>query len=236
MYLVRDLISLGINVREETKIKVRQPISEAILDGKNKNIIGDLTELIKEELNVKEIKFVDDLSIYMNYEVKPNFKVCGPLLGSSIKSFQGYVKNFNYGDIKNLEEGNEVKINLDGKEITITYDMLDVRITSKEGFNSTHEGNNFIVLNTTLNKDLINEGIARELISKIQQLRKNKDFNIVDRINIYYSHNDEIEEAIEEYRDMIMKDTLAEQIDERNDLTEEFNINGIEVKLDVARR
>lgn len=236
MDLVRDLISLGRNVREETKIKVRQPISEAILDGKNKNIIGDLTELIKEELNVKEIKFVDDLSIYMNYEVKPNFKVCGPLLGSSIKSFQGYVKNFNYGDIKNLEEGSEVKINLDGKEITITYDMLDVRITSKEGFNSTHEGNNFIVLNTTLNKDLINEGIARELISKIQQLRKNKDFNIVDRINIYYSHNDEIEEAIEEYRDMIMKDTLAEQIDERNDLTEEFNINGIEVKLDVARR
>lgn len=236
MDLVRDLISLGRNVREEAKIKVRQPISEAILDGKNKNIIGDLTELIKEELNVKEIKFADDLSIYMNYEVKPNFKVCGPLLGSSIKSFQGYVKNFNYGDIKNLEEGNEVKINLDGKEITITYDMLDVRITSKEGFNSTHEGNNFIVLNTTLNKDLINEGIARELISKIQQLRKNKDFNIVDRINIYYSHNDEIEEAIEEYRDMIMKDTLAEQIDERNDLTEEFNINGIEVKLDVARR
>ena len=236
MDLVRDLISLGRNVREEAKIKVRQPISEAILDGKNKNIIGDLTELIKEELNVKEIKFADDLSIYMNYEVKPNFKVCGPLLGSSIKSFQGYVKNFNYSDIKNLEEGNEVKINLDGKEITITYDMLDVRITSKEGFNSTHEGNNFIVLNTTLNKDLINEGIARELISKIQQLRKNKDFNIVDRINIYYSHNDEIEEAIEEYRDMIMKDTLAEQIDERNDLTEEFNINGIEVKLDVARR
>ena len=236
MDLVRDLISLGRNVREEAKIKVRQPISEAILDGKNKNIIEDLTELIKEELNVKEIKFVDDLSIYMNYEVKPNFKVCGPLLGSSIKSFQGYVKNFNYGDIKNLEEGNEVKINLDGKEIRITYDMLDVRITSKEGFNSTHEGNNFIVLNTTLNKDLINEGIARELISKIQQLRKNKDFNIVDRINIYYSHNDEIEEAIEEYRDMIMKDTLAEQIDERNDLTEEFNINGIEVKLDVVRR
>jgi len=236
MDLVRDLISLGRNVREEAKIKVRQPISEAILDGKNKNIIGDLTELIKEELNVKEIKFADDLSIYMNYEVKPNFKVCGPLLGSSIKSFQGYVKNFNYGDIKNLEEGNEVKINLDGKEITIIYDMLDVRITSKEGFNSTHEGNNFIVLNTTLNKDLINEGIARELISKIQQLRKNKDFNIVDRINIYYSHNDEIEEAIEEYRDMIMKDTLAEQIDERNDLTEKFNINGIEVKLDVARR
>ena len=114
--------------------------------------------------------------------------------------------------------------------------MLDVRITSKEGFDSTHEGNNFIVLNTKLNKELVNEGIARELISKIQQLRKNKDFNITDRINIYYSHNDQIEEAILEFRNMIMKDTLAEQIAEKNDLNEEFNINGITVKLDVSRR
>ncbi len=236
MDLVRDLISLGRNVREEAKIKVRQPISEAILDGKTKDVIGDLTDLIKEELNVKEIIFVDDLSIYMNYEVKPNFKVAGPMLGSSIKSFANYVKNFDYNDIKDLKEGKESEINIDDKEINVTYDMLDVRITSKEGFDSTHEGNNFIVLNTTLNQDLINEGIARELISKIQQLRKNKDFNIIDRINVYYSHNEEISEAIEEYRDMIMKDTLAEQIDERNDLTEEFNINGIMVKLGVERR
>ena len=114
--------------------------------------------------------------------------------------------------------------------------MLDVRVTSKDGFNSTHEGNNFIVLNTKLTKELINEGVARELISKIQQLRKNKDFNIIDRINIYYSHNDEFEEAIMEYRDMIMKDTLCDQISEKNDLEEEFNINGLEVKLDVERR
>ena len=236
MDLVRDLISLGRNVREEAKIKVRQPISEAILDGKNENVIGDLTDLIKEELNVKEIKFVDDLSTYMNYEIKPNFKVCGPILGSDIKAFAEYIKKYTYVDIKSLESGNTIKFKLNDRDIELTYDMLDVRITSKEGFDSTHEGNNFIVLNTKLNKELVNEGIARELISKIQQLRKNKDFNITDRINIYYSHNDQIEEAILEFRDMIMKDTLAEQIAEKNDLNEEFNINGITVKLDVSRR
>ena len=236
MDLVRSLISLGRNVREETRIKVRQPISEAILDGKTETIIGDLTELIKEELNVKEIKFVEDLSVYMNLELKPNFKVCGPILGSDIKAFAEYIKKFTFVDVKSLEAGNTIKFKINDKDIELTYEMLDVRISSKEGFNSANESNNFIVLNTKLNKDLIREGIARELISKIQQIRKNKDFNIIDRINIYYSHNDEFEEAIMQYRDMIMQDTLAEQILEKNNLEEEFNINGLEVKLDVERR
>ena len=236
MDLVRDLISLGRNVREEAKIKVRQPISEVIIDGKNKDIIGDLTDLIKEELNVKEIVFADDLSTYMNLELKPNFKVCGPLLGPDIKEFAEYIKRFDFADLKSLENGNTIKFKINDKDIELAYDMLDVRITSKEGFDSTHNENNFIVLNTKLTSSLINEGIARELISKIQQLRKAKDFNIIDRINIYYSNNDTIAAVIEEYRDMIMSDTLCVQITEKNDLTEEFNINGIEVKLDVERR
>ena len=236
MDLVRNLISLGRNVREEAKIKVRQPISEAILDGKTENIIGDLTELIKEELNVKEIKFVEDLSVYMNLELKPNFKVCGPILGPDIKAFAEYIKKFTFIDVKSLESGNTIKFKINEKDVELTYEMLDVRISSKEGFNSANEANNFIVLNTKLNKDLIREGIARELISKVQQIRKNKDFNIIDRINIYYSHNDEFEEAIMQYRDMIMQDTLADQILEKNDLEDDFNINGLEVKLDVERR
>ena len=236
MDLVRDLISLGRNVREEAKIKVRQPLSEAIIDARNKNIIDDLTDLIKEELNVKEIKYVDDLSTYMNFEIKPNFKVCGPILGPDIKAFAEFIKQFSYVDVKSMESGNTIKFKINDKDIELTYDMIDVRTSSKEGFNASHNEKNFIVLNTKLNKSLINEGIARELISKIQQLRKNKDFNITDRINIYYSHNDEFEKAIMEFRDMIMQDTLCEQLLEKNDLQEKFNINGIEVMLDVERR
>ena len=236
MDLVRDLISLGRNVREEVKIKVRQPIKEVILDGKNKEVIGDLVDLIKEELNVKEVNFADDLSIYMNYEVKPNFKVCGPILGKNIKDFAEHVKEFTAYDIKSLENGNTIKFTVNGKEVEVTYDMLDVRVSSKEGFDSTHNGENFIVLNTKLNQDLVNEGIARELISKIQQLRKSRDYNVIDRINIYYSRNEEFEAAIDEFRDMIMQDTLCEQMLEKNDLTEEYNLNGITVKLDVEQR
>ena len=95
MDLVRDLISLGRNAREEAKIKVRQPISEIILDGKNENIIGDLTLLIKEELNVKELIFEKDLSKYMNYIIKPNFKECGKVMGPMMKEYSKFLSNLN---------------------------------------------------------------------------------------------------------------------------------------------
>ena len=87
MDLVRDLISLGRNAREEVKIKVRQPISEIIIDGKNKELIGDLTELIKEELNVKNVVFENDLTKYMTLNIKPNFKVCGKMFGKEINNY-----------------------------------------------------------------------------------------------------------------------------------------------------
>ena len=235
MDLVRNLISLGRNAREEVKIKVRQPISEVILDGKNKDIIGDLVELIYEELNVKNVTFVDDLSLYMNFEIKPNFKVCGPKLGPNIKEFSNKVSEFTTEDVKKLEDGEVINIKLSAMDIDVTYDMIDVRISSKEGFNASHENNNFIILNTVLTDDLINEGIVRELISKVQQLRKNKDFDIVDRINIYYEENNEFESAIKNFIDMIKSETLAIELIKKDNLTEIYSLNGIDVKLDVEQ-
>jgi isoleucyl-tRNA synthetase len=98
------------------------------------------------------------------------------------------------------------------------------------------ENNNFIILNTTLTDELISEGNARELISKIQQMRKNKDFNIVDRIDIYYEHNDELEHVLKEHEEFIKKETLCKEFVEKKNLTEEVNINGLVVKLDVVKK
>ena len=176
MDLVRELISLGRNAREEAKIKVRQPISEIILDGKNKEVINDLVDLIKEELNVKNVIFAQDLNEYISYDIKPNFKVCGPILGKNIKEFQDKLKDFTQDNISTLENGNTVTLNISGNDIDITYDMLDIRINSKEGFNASNEGNNFIILNTTLTDELIDEGIVREFVSKVQQIRKTNDY------------------------------------------------------------
>ena len=236
MDLVRSLISLGRNAREEVKIKVRQPISEVVLDAKNKDIIGDLTDLIKEELNVKEIKFTKDLNTYISYEIKPNFKVCGPLLGKNIKEFANIVSNLKDTDISNLEKGSTITLKINDDEVNLTYDMLDVRINSKEGFNAAHENNNFIILNTTLTKELIDEGIVREFISKVQQIRKTNDYEMMDRITIYYSKNDEFEEAIKDYIEFIKKETLSDNLvilDETFENT--YDINGIELGIKLEK-
>ena len=232
MDLVRDLITLGRNVRENVKIKVRQPISEVVLDGKVEKTLGDLVSLIKEELNVKEVVFADNLSEYMNFEVKPNFKVCGPILGKEIGEFSKTLTSLSNEDISKLENGEEISL---GK-YNVTPEMVDIRISSKEGFDVAMENNNFIILNTTLTEDLIEEGIARELISKVQQLRKNKDFNIIDKIDILYEENEELEKVLSKYEEFIKKETLCLNFVKDSNLKEEYNLNGIEVKLDVNKK
>ena len=235
MDLVRNLISLGRNAREEVKIKVRQPISQAILDGKSKKILGDTVELIKEELNVKEILFEDDLSVYMTFEVKPNFKVCGKLFGSSIKEFQTKLMNLTEDEIKSLRNGNPIVMDIDDKNMSITPEMVDIRINAKEGFDAAYMGNDFIILNTNLTEDLIHEGIVRELISKVQQLRKTRDYNVVDRITLYYDSDEEVDKCILEFQDYIMKETLSNNIEKAKDLTEEIDLNGHKCFIDIKR-
>ena len=237
MDLVRELISLGRNAREEAKIKVRQPISEIILDGKNKAIINDLVDLIKEELNVKNVIFTQDLNEYISYDIKPNFKVCGPILGKNIKEFQDKLKDFTQDNISTLENGNTITLNIGGNDIDITYDMLDIRINSKEGFNASNEGNNFIILNTTLTNELIDEGIVREFISKVQQIRKTNDYEMMDNINIYYSHNDDFNKSIKNYIDFIKKETLAIDLIESDENYENtYDLNGIELGIRLEKR
>ena len=235
MDLVRSLISIGRYVREETKIKVRQPLNEALLDGKNKELISDLVPLIEEELNIKNVTFVEDLNEYMNLSVKPNFKVVGKIFGPMIKEFQTKLESLSEEDVNKLQKGTSIIMELGGNDKEITSDMVDIRISSKEGFNVGMENNNFIILNTELTEDLIMEGIAREMISKVQQLRKNNDFDIVDRINIYYNGDEEFVKALNKYEDYIKSETLAIDIITKEDLADKFDLNGHEVYLNVEK-
>ena len=232
MDLVRDLISLGRNAREEDKIKVRQPISEVIIDGKNKAIIGDLVELIKEELNVKEVIFKDDLSEFMTLSVKPNFKEVGKVLGSKMKEFTDILNNLTIDEVNKLNNGENIKVNLDGEFIVEPY-MVDIRYNAKEGFDVATMNNKFIVLNTTLTKELIEEGLARELISKVQNLRKERDFNIVDRINLYYNSDSEVEETINNFMEFIKGETLSVNISKKDNLSTEIDLNGHKTNIDI---
>lgn len=235
MDLVRELISLGRAGREEAKIKVRQPISEVIIDGKHETLIGDLKELIEEELNVKAVTFAPDLSLYMDYNVLPNFKIAGPIFGSNIKLFSEALKNLTGEQIEKLNATKSISLDINGKIEEVTFEMVEIRIASKEGFNANMQNNHFIILNITLNQDLLDEGMARELISKVQQMRKNNEFDVIDRINIYYNGNDEFKRVIEKHNDFIKKETLAEDIIFKNAASEQVNLNGVDVALEVSK-
>ncbi len=228
MDLVRNLVKLGRASRESVRIKVRQPIKEVLIDGKYEEKISDLIPLIKEELNVKEVVFEKDLSQFMNFSLKPNFKVAGPILGSKIKSFGKALNGLNpHETVEKLESGETLKLNLDGEDIEINKDYVMITISSKEGFDVAMENNLFVILDTTLTKDLINEGYAREFVSKVQQMRKNNGYEVLDNINIYYDGSVEIEEAIKEHEGFIKSETLALSIERvEDDSFEKQDLNG----------
>lgn len=235
MDLVRDLISTGRYVREETKIKVRQPISECLIDGKYESILGDLVNLIKEELNVKKVVFVSDLTKYMNFTIKPNFKVCGAMFGPKMKDYQTALNDLNKDDIDLLLKEETITIDFNGGRLDITPDMVDVRIEAKEGFNVGMVNNKFIILNTELTRDLLLEGLARESVSKIQNLRKTTGLEISDRIKLYYNGDDEIKETFNMFKKYIMDETLSVVFEETNDNLDIIDINGHNVGIKIEK-
>ena len=233
MDLVRDLISLGRNIREEVKIKVRQPISEALIDGKNEALIKDLVSLIEEELNVKKVTFITDLNNYMSFTVKPNFKEVGKIFGPKIKEFTELLANLSIEEVNKLQNGEEIEMTISGENYKINSQMIDIRSTSKEGFDVATLNSNFVILNTELTEELILEGIARELISKVQNLRKTKDFEIADRIKLYYNSNEFVDKAIDMYQEFIKNETLSVEITKRDNCPEEVDLNGNIAYIDI---
>ena len=236
MDLIRDLISLGRNVREETKIKVRQPISEVLIDAKNEELISDLVTLIEEELNVKKVTFIKDVSNYMEFMVKPNFKVAGPIFGPNIKEYSSKLNELSMDEIAKLQNGETIKLDVNNNSYDINSELVDIRVSSKEGFNVATLNDNFIILDTNLTKDLILEGIAREMISKVQNIRKENDYNIIDRINLYYKGDEEVDEAVNKFDEFIKKETLAINISVKEGINNSYDLNGHEVFIETEKR
>ena len=165
MDLIRDICSLGRFAREEAKIKVRQPISELILDSNDEKTIGNLQVIIKEELNVKNIIFIKDMDKYMEYIVKPNFREVGKLFGPKVNMFAETLKTLSHDEISKLRN-EEIEIVFDGSTIKVVPNMVDINVKVKEGYCSSNNGKTFVILNTELTDELILEGIARELIRR----------------------------------------------------------------------
>ncbi|MDO4553127.1 MAG: isoleucine--tRNA ligase [Bacillota bacterium] len=235
MDLVRDIVSLGRGAREKERIKVRQPLQEILVDGKYEALIGDLTELMKEELNVKEVVFEKKLDAFMDYRLKPNFKAAGPALGAKVKLFGAALAKAEPGAlVAAMEKDGFAMVEMDGEAVRVDAELVEVQINAREGFTVAMENNLFVVLDTTITPELVSEGLCREMISKVQQLRKQKDFEMMDNIRIYYTAGEAVKEALEKHGAYIMKETLATALVEKEGLPE-FDLNGHKTGIDVER-
>lgn len=236
MDLVKQIATLGRGIREEEGIKVRQPLSEILVDGKYKALISDLTPLIMEELNVKNVVFAEDLTTYMNYVLKPNFRAAGPVLGKKIKAFgKALAAEDPMTFLNELERNGSAKLVLEGEETEITKELVDVQINAKEGFSVAMEGGVFAILDTEITPELEVEGLARELVSKVQQMRKSNDYEMMDHIRIFLDADPAVLHAVEEYRDYIQTETLADAVEEQKDAGEKVSLNGHETGLMIQR-
>ena len=234
MELVRDICSLGRNAREDAAIKVRQPLNFMILPLVDEAVIEDFESIIKEELNIKEIVYKDDMTEYMDYIVKPNFKVVGKVFGSKMKDFQEAVSKLNINDVNKIKAG-YFKMNFLGEEIDVTEDMILTTLKNKKGYCAASNGKTSIVLDTSLTEDLILEGLAREVVRKVQNLRKEADFVITDHINLYYHGDEMFDKMLASYDEYIKNETLADSLVEDQNIEKDMELNDIVVGLRVER-
>ena len=177
---------------------------------------------------------ISDLSEYMNISYKPNYKVAGKVFGSDMRDYASYLDNISDEDIDKFNNDNLVIV-INDKEYRINKDLVDIKITSKEGFNIAVDNNDLIILDTNITEDLLCEGLARETVSKIQNLRKSIGYEIMDRIKINYSSNDEYSNRIEKYLDFIKKETLAISISRVDNIENIININDYEVGIEIEK-
>ena len=234
MDLVRDVCSLCRFAREDAKIKVRQPISEVLLDSALSSKINEFEGVIKEELNVKNITYIDNMTDYLDYVIKPNFREVGKMFGSNVGEFTKFLGTLTVKDIETLKS-DSIHAEFMGEDLEITPSMVIISVNVREGYCSSNNGNVFVILNTELNEDLILEGLAREFVRKVQSLRKDNDYIITDRINVYYDGNDMLDKMILKYNEYIKNETLAVELVKDSSLNESFDMNGISVKVKTER-
>ena len=216
MEKAQNISSLVLSLRKKEMIKVRQPLQKILiptLSEAEKAEILAVANLIKHEVNVKEIEFIDDASGILVKQIKPNFRTLGPKFGKQMKDIAAVINGFTQQDIQAFERQGTKEITLDGEKLTLTLD--DVEITSQdiEGWLVASSSTGLVVaLDATITDELRAEGIARELVNRIQNLRKDTGLEVTDRIRIRLQHQDTLEQAVRANEAYIKAETLANEI------------------------
>ena len=229
----QTISSLVLSLRAKEKIKVRQPLQKIMIPVENeeqKSSILAVANLIKHEVNIKEIELLEDASDILVKQIKPNFKTLGPKFGREMKSIANAIRNFSKEEISKIELEGKIPIELDGKMINL--ELSDVEISSKdiEGWLVANEGSITVALDVTISENLRREGVARELINRIQNARKDRGLEVTDKIKLTVLKFEDIEESINKNKEYIMSETLTEELVFVDQL-----IDGIDVEFDAIK-
>ncbi len=234
MDLAYKIVKLGRSARNSANIKNRQPLSKMLIS--ISNLPEYYADIVKEELNVKEIKFGADMAEYVNFEIKPNLPVLGKEYGKLIPKIKEEIAKKNQMQLATKVKTGKVEyIEIDGTEIGLDSENLLITMHGKDGFAFGGEGEMGVVLDTKITPELKKEGYIREILSKVQNMRKDKGFEVLDNIKLYVSGNSMLEELIKENEDFIKHETLAKEIiyDSSKEGYADTNINGENLKIDV---
>ncbi|MCP3965867.1 MAG: isoleucine--tRNA ligase [Lentisphaerae bacterium] len=233
-------VSLGRCLRSQHQMKVRQPLAKAVVvvhDDAVRKMLEDTSLIISEELNVKEIEFSANENEVVHRTAKANFKVLGRKLGKLMKEAATQISQIGALEIDNILLGGTTELSFsDGSTLEITADDLIIQREEKAGMTVANEGGITIALDAVLNRELEEEGFAREFVSKIQNMRKDMDFEVSDRINIEYQLESDYKAALNNFKEYICNEVLALSIEENSNLSEEpIDVNGITAKIKVTK-
>jgi isoleucyl-tRNA synthetase len=215
MAAVQHAVSMGRALRSQHNIKVRQPLRTVEMVTRNpdeKKVLLEMEEIIREELNVKDVVFRDNEEDLVEYEVKANFRVLGKELGKDMKAAAARIESFSQTEIQGLLEGATLSIDVAGKPVEITADKLDIRRIEKARLKVLNEGTLTVGLDTEINEELSREGDVRDLIRGVQSTRKEMDLAVTDRIALYVFGSEKLKAALESFSPLVMSETLAKEL------------------------
>jgi isoleucyl-tRNA synthetase len=216
MSLTRRVVTMGRAARNDSKIRTRQPLSRLVvggLDAGQRDHLAGLCDAVLDELNVKDVEWADDLSEYASYEAKANFRTLGQKFGRDVQVIAKAIAAADGEALQaTLRSDGEASVSTDAGSFTIDSDDVDVSLQSGDGHAVVSEGGVFVALDTGITPQLAREGLARELVNRIQSMRKEADFHVADRIALSVNGDAEVSAALEAHRDYVMGETLATEL------------------------
>jgi isoleucyl-tRNA synthetase len=230
MQKAQQISSMVLSLRKKEMIKVRQPLQRVmipILDERDREDILAIQDLIISEVNVKEIELIDDASGILIKNIKPNFKVLGPRFGKEMRFVGAAIQKFEQEDINKLEKEGKISLEINGKFVDLTTDEVEISSQDIEGWLVANQGGITVALDVNISDELRKEGIARELINRIQNIRKESGFEVTDKIELSIENNAELKAAVLDNENYIKTETLTKKLTFEESLSE-----GIEIEFD----